>query len=281
MKRSMEMAQGVPLDITGMKFGHLTALYDTGERKNRKQIWMCTCDICGSQNSFRKSSLVSGDKTDCGCLNKYLKEDLTGQRFGKLTVIEIQPDKKNSRDWLCQCDCGKLISTSQTTLRNGSKKSCGCAFREYNAEKKNVRERELVGKVFGTVTVLGITDQRKNRQIVWRCRCTCGSELFLTSNALDKKKKASSCHCSGNPSSISRKKDITGYVFGRLTVVGPTDKKDKSGFLIWKCRCSCDGKTIEVSKQSLRLTPEKGKRSCGCLQKERGLQAKARAKRED
>lgn len=38
--------------------------------------------------------------------------DITGQRFGKLQVIRFDPDKKinNKAYWICQCDCGNIVS---------------------------------------------------------------------------------------------------------------------------------------------------------------------------
>ena len=54
--------------------------------------------------------------------------DLTGQRFGRLTVIRrdgTDNSKKNAM-WLCLCDCGKTARTTSTRLRNGHTQSCGC-----------------------------------------------------------------------------------------------------------------------------------------------------------
>ena len=53
--------------------------------------------------------------------------DLTGQRFGRLTVIERAGSDKHKRAmWKCQCDCGKCFITYSGNLRTGSVKSCGC-----------------------------------------------------------------------------------------------------------------------------------------------------------
>lgn len=55
--------------------------------------------------------------------------DLTGQRFGRLTVIERS---NNSNDgharWLCRCDCGniKVVASNDLKKKNGNTKSCGC-----------------------------------------------------------------------------------------------------------------------------------------------------------
>lgn len=53
--------------------------------------------------------------------------DLTGQRFGRLVVIErIKNDEKGYVQWLCQCDCGNKIKVFSNNLRKGNTKSCGC-----------------------------------------------------------------------------------------------------------------------------------------------------------
>ena len=67
-----------------------------------------------------------GVKKSCGCL---VKNNLLGQRFGKVVVIE--ETQKRLRDnivWKCRCDCGNIFYTTgvQLTRTNGSTLSCGC-----------------------------------------------------------------------------------------------------------------------------------------------------------
>lgn len=54
--------------------------------------------------------------------------DLTGQRFGRLTVVERIPKTNNCTNarWRCLCDCGKETTVRGTTLRRGESQSCGC-----------------------------------------------------------------------------------------------------------------------------------------------------------
>ena len=56
--------------------------------------------------------------------------DLTGQKFGKLTVksLHSKASRKPWRQvsWLCVCDCGKEVIVRQGNLRSGNTKSCGC-----------------------------------------------------------------------------------------------------------------------------------------------------------
>lgn len=61
--------------------------------------------------------------------------DLTGNRFGRLTVIErAKNDKFKHSQWLCECDCGTKIIVSLSHLRTGYTKSCGCLKKEIAKE---------------------------------------------------------------------------------------------------------------------------------------------------
>lgn len=61
--------------------------------------------------------------------------DLTGQRFGRLVVIErIGLNKNKKATWLCRCDCGNEIVAISNSLRTGNTTSCGCAQRDIARE---------------------------------------------------------------------------------------------------------------------------------------------------
>lgn len=61
----------------------------------------------------------------------YRCRDLTGQKFGRLTVIGLD-ESKNTRKtyWICQCECGGIKSARSDSLLCGAIKSCGCMKRE-------------------------------------------------------------------------------------------------------------------------------------------------------
>ena len=72
--------------------------------------------------------------------------DLTGQYFGRLTVIErVFPNSisRNAR-WSCSCSCGNTITVLSGNLKSGHTKSCGCLTRESVIERSlkhgNARE---------------------------------------------------------------------------------------------------------------------------------------------
>lgn len=55
------------------------------------------------------------------------KVDLTGKRFGRLTVIRETDIRKNgSVVWECRCDCGNIVFAKQNHLARGAVVSCGC-----------------------------------------------------------------------------------------------------------------------------------------------------------
>jgi hypothetical protein len=62
-------------------------------------------------------------------------QDLTGQRFGRLTVLKrtddyISPSGNRLVQWLCRCDCGSEKITTSASLKRGTAQSCGCLHKE-------------------------------------------------------------------------------------------------------------------------------------------------------
>lgn len=54
------------------------------------------------------------------------KLDLTGQIFGRLTVISEAPSINGRTRWNCLCSCGICLVVKAASLRSGNTKSCGC-----------------------------------------------------------------------------------------------------------------------------------------------------------
>ena len=54
------------------------------------------------------------------------KIDLTGQRYGKLTVLAPAENVGSRTAWLCRCDCGRETVVPTNRLRSGHTASCGC-----------------------------------------------------------------------------------------------------------------------------------------------------------
>lgn len=186
----------------------------------------------------------------------FTDSSLAGQRFGRWTATgQYTRNAKGERRLFCRCDCGTERYVLERSLRRGDSQSCGCLR---NERVRQSATHDLTGCVFGGLTVLGKSELRDG---FWRCRCECGSECEASGTELASGRKTS-CGClDGRRYAFA---DITGYRFGRLTALYPTNKRDAKGFVIWRCRCDCGNET-DVSYNSLMYSH---RTSCGCRKKE-------------
>lgn len=73
--------------------------------------------------------------------------DITGKRYGMLTVLEREKDYKEGKTyWRCKCDCGNIAIVWGGNLRNGQTKSCGCLrilAGQENNKKHNMSKTRL------------------------------------------------------------------------------------------------------------------------------------------
>lgn len=181
---------------------------------------------------------------------------LENMKFNRLKVIYYAgkwgKDKRKSHYWYCLCECGTYKVIAATNLKQENVKSCGC---------KSSRKENLVGERFGKLIVLSENENTTHKRVRWNCLCDCGNYTVTTSNNL-KSNKTKSCGClQKENTSKARFKDITGFKFGRLTVIerATMDHQPK-----WLCACECGEKTIA---RGLHLKSGHTK-SCGCLLKE-------------
>jgi hypothetical protein len=109
-------------DITGNRYGKLVVIKPTDERASNGSIkWECLCD-CGK--IYYSSSSDLKRRKSCGCKTKLI--DLSGQKFGRLTVMYRSDNRHNQTYWHCKCKCGKEIDVYAQHLLTGKNVSCGC-----------------------------------------------------------------------------------------------------------------------------------------------------------
>lgn len=186
--------------------------------------------------------------------------DLTGQKYGRLTVIEMLYSYKNNQTHCrCTCTCGKTTIVLASSLKSGRTKSCGCLEAESRFGRKHGKYK--AGDTVNGFTLLEETDRRTPSQsIVWKCMCTCGNIVYDSPSNIKhaNKKKCEACYV--HPLLI----DLTGERYGMLTVVEQFPERLWSGKRVaWKCRCDC-GKEIIASASGLR---DGSITSCGCKNK--------------
>lgn len=178
-------AMPVQRDLTGQRFGKLMVLEKTTEKQDRYYLWRCRCD-CGGETLVNTKRLKRGTITNCGCIPKMaarcgsIAEDLTGQKFGELSVLSRAENRKGRVAWLCRCSCGNFHIAAAHDLKSGSVKSCGCL---HHLNEKGMAD--ITGQRFGRLTALYATKKRdKKGSIVWHCRCDCGNETDVTQDCL-------------------------------------------------------------------------------------------------
>lgn len=69
---------------------------------------------------------------------KKVRIDITGQKYGRLTVLSYAYTKNKVAFWKCKCDCGNEKIVRGSHLKNGSIKSCGCFRKEVTGKKATV-----------------------------------------------------------------------------------------------------------------------------------------------
>ena len=187
--------------------------------------------------------------------------DLTGQRFGRLTVVErAENTAEGKARWLCKCDCGEQVRVRAESLRSGGTRSCGCL-------KHDNRTVDMIGQRFGRLTAISrVVSAEKGKGAYFLCRCDCGKEI-TTKGASLRSGHTKSCGCITRERvkelGQARSIDLTGERFGRLTVLFRI-VQGKPGDIVWRCKCDC-GKKVDVRASLLRRGDT---RSCGCLQRE-------------
>ena len=130
----------MPTDITGQKYGKLTAikLYHT---TRNGAFWLCQCE-CGNTCVASEDNLKAGRMTSCRCVRES-KRSLIGKKFGKLTVLAKTDERYSDGSILyeCLCDCGKTTVVRGDSLKNGNTVSCGCiAEQTLNAGRTKLKK---------------------------------------------------------------------------------------------------------------------------------------------
>lgn len=123
-------------DLTGDIFGNFLVLkqvddYISPKGCHRSQ-WKCKCLLCNNDEVIIMDIVLKKQtKLSCGCI-----DDLTGKRFGRLTVISKDgKDKNNNTIWHCKCDCGNTVSVIHSRLTNENVRSCGCLRSDMAVER--------------------------------------------------------------------------------------------------------------------------------------------------
>ncbi len=264
-----EIPVGKAENLKGKQFGAWTVLYRVENTKSNRTQWKCQCS-CGNISLVQSCHLKSGASTRCReCYYKSNIIDLTGQRFGRLVVLESTDLRSNSSvKWKCQCDCGNICYVSSMALQKGDTQSCGCL----SQEKRIANHKDLTGQRFGRLVArqyLSSVDTLSYSG--WLCDCDCGNETFVLTQALTSG-ATTSCGCYAKECTrerlIQTAEDLTGQIFGNWHVLN-RDMSHIGNKAYWICKCKC-GTIRSVAAQSLKAGTSI---SCGCSGASKGEMA--------
>ena len=187
------------------------------------------------------------------------KNDLTGQKFGKLTVLKELPERKNKHIYQhCKCECGNETDVMGSNLTSGKSKSCG----------KCSRGNNLIDQRFGRAVVIEKTNKRSSSgDIIQKCKCDCGN-IYETRGDILKSGQSKSCGCLQKDITLDMNKKRAelkilpnGSKYGKLTILKLLDDRNKYGQTVYECRCDC-GNIKKINRNDL-ITGNT--QSCGCL----------------
>lgn len=188
-KRSLEVHHIIPFSINPMLAydpDNLITLCKTCHDKNHT-------GECSTSNLSKRSCVKWYKKKSNGLpvewhneLNKKQRNDLIGQRFGKLTVVEMVEDNKSVK---CKCDCGNECVKNIQTIKAGDVKSCGCLA----LENSNRIRMSKIGESYGKLKIIEYAGQCKKGPM-YKCICECGGEKITAYDYL-KRNGVKSCGC--------------------------------------------------------------------------------------
>lgn len=190
------------------------------------------------------------------------RKDLTGQKFGKLTVIEMLYGYNGTKvtKCLCNCDCGsKGVIRTSYALEHGHDQSCGCMKKEIVRKSCG---KNIDGMKFGRLTVIETLWDESPVKV--KCLCDCGNTAILLKGKVQNGCTAS-CGCLR--SEVFKKLQYRDYS-GRKSEYGVEiickSRTNKNGQWLWKCKCGFCGEEFEELPAKVFNGHTK---SCGCYKK--------------
>ena len=187
------------------------------------------------------------------------KEDLTGNKYGKLTVKEMlyNHNGKGRTKCLCECECGNTCIKLAYELKTRNNPSCGCARKEI---AKEVFGKDINGKKFGRLVVLETLWEEQPPKV--KCQCDCGNVVILRKSDVQSM-HTQSCGClQKERASEANTVDHTGKISEYGVKIIKPYSQNEIGQWIWECECGICGKHFyDIPARILNNHV----RSCGCM----------------
>ena len=187
-------------DLMGQRFGRLVVVRRVerpSSAKDRRAYWYCECD-CGGNKIVQSKLLINGTVKSCNCLlidvNEYkTKENLVGNKYGKLIVESLNYYKNRRGYWNCNCECGGKIVMDSASLKSGRITSCNCDLQNFD---KNIVGIAAINALYGSYL-----SKAKGKDIVFELKKE-EFEILTQSNCY---------YCGEKPSNIKYLENCKGF----------------------------------------------------------------------
>lgn len=226
---------------------------------SRKMQYKFQCLSCGKTFIHSIEDVIKSKQSCPFCSHRY--KDLTGERFGRLTVIRqvvYETNRNNNRYWLCRCECGNEMIAPTTNLFSGKSHQCRqCSIQDSH--------KDIVGQRFGKLVVNNveyIIDDQGVYKTICTCLCDCGNTKKVLRSSLISGRTIS-CGCAVTDSNF---KDRTGDIINNVAFISVNRKANDGGYL-WNCKCPYCGQIFVANPQHIKNFSVI---SCGCQAQSRG-----------
>lgn len=189
-------------------------------------------------------------------------KELSGERFGKLTVLHRSEEPHSRVYWTCRCDCGNIVEATTSNLKSGHVVSCGCR-----------RVSPYIGKRYGKLVVLEKTEETvqhgSTKSPLWKCRCDCGNIVLVRLDSLTSG-TTRSCGCM-TAEKVEKMREAAGYIEGTQVtrirkimeqnagegeeVIGVTYQQNK-----WRATIKFQGKKYNLGRYDNRAEAAEARR---------------------
>ena len=189
------------------------------------------------------------------------KQDLTGMRFGKLTVVKMLYNYNGTHrtKCLCRCDCGNECIRTAYNLKHSELSSCGCAKKEVVIKSFG---KDINGMKFGRLLVIETLWNENPPRV--KCLCDCGNTIIARKNDVQQL-HTQSCGCyQSDQTSKANEVDYTNVISDYGVKMISQYEKNNTGQWIWECECgNCGNHFYDIPARVLNGHV----RSCGCLKR--------------
>lgn len=135
------------IDLTGKTLNgglYIKGVDKTSGGAGKHKKWICICPVCKQEFKTQSNHILLDEIKMCSTCSRKQFNDLSGKKFGKLTVVKRLYEYTDCVKYLCHCDCGETSIVDARNLKAGKIKSCGCLLSSLESSVKDLLIKEHI-----------------------------------------------------------------------------------------------------------------------------------------